>query len=200
MSGLDSAIGPTLEQAQAARKAGYLWWAFYVGYQGVPGSLAAFHQWRADEVAVLFEAGFELFLPIFFPHTVGVGGPIVPTSDPELDADLAVFAALQLGVQGVVALDTEEAMRGDLFTAFYEARWVRRVVDVHGWKAVTYAGGFPGIFGRPQPTGYPWWIIPGGGQAPPGTAWQVGQTSFGDLMVDRNSIGAGFPLATRRAA
>ena len=194
MSGVDSAVGPTVEQARAVLEAGHLWWGWYCGYQGVPGAPAAFHKWRQDEVDVLAAAGFELSLPIFFPHMT-TAGRIVPGASPELDADLAVYAVGVYGWHGVVALDTEASMRGDPWTAVYTHRWCAQVL-ARGWEPVVYAGGF--TFGSPPPPPcYPWWIIPGGSQAPPGTAWQTGQTTIAGLHVDTDSIGSGFPLATR---
>ncbi len=201
MSGLDSALGPTLEQARAAYGMGYLWWALYVGRQGVPNIPAAYHQWSRAESDVLVQAGFELALPIFFPRctpTITIRHDAIP----EDDADIGIYATGVLGWEGVLALDTEEEMRGDAaWTREYIVRWSRHVAS-RGWKPVVYAGGLRTVFDWPPElngVAYPWWIIPGGRHAPPGQAWQVGRDTIAGLEVDIDTAGSGFPLATRAA-
>jgi hypothetical protein len=186
MSGVDAATAPTVAQALAARDAGYAWVGWYCGGPG------AYHNWTPAEVEVLRATGFVLSLPIWVPRIVA--GRIDPSADPETDANYAAYiCGHAYGWQGVIALDTEESMRGDPFTAEYTARWCAQVERVP-WQPVVYAGGF--TFGDPPPAGFPWWIIPGGGHAPPGTAWQVGQDTIAGWHVDTDSIGSGFPLAT----
>lgn len=96
ISAFDSAFGPSLQAAKAARAGGTTAWFGYLGGPGV------YHQWTPAEWSVLRQAGLTpgaLWVP-----TYGLA------EDPFAAADAAVAIADSLGLYGTIMLDTEQAM------------------------------------------------------------------------------------------
>ena len=174
---VDSAYAPSVSQVKAALSQGITAWAFYLAGPG------ALHNWTNAEVDVLRQGGMTLGLPIFVPALDLSGDPA---------ADAAAFAAAirGAGVSGAGALDTEASMRGNPNLVSYVYRFVTHLRS-EGFTPVVYGGGDyvpAGIAG--------WWIKPGGGTLPPGTAAQTSSGAIAGLPVDYDSADDAFPLAT----
>jgi hypothetical protein len=180
ISAFDSAFGPSLAAAQAARTQGISAW---FGYLGGPG---AFHPWRADEWAVLRQAGFTpgaLWVP-----TYGLG------EDPVSAAHDALVIAGHLGLYGAIMLDTERAM---LDTAGQG----RLQFWVNGFVATVMAAGRPcPVYAGAQyvPPGVPGFLPLWGSAIYPAStqAIQYGPAVRDGVEVDVDLLGVGFPLAS----
>lgn len=178
---VDSAEAPTLAQVQAALSQGITAWAFYLAGPG------ALHNWSDAEVDVLRQGGMTLGLPIFVP-ALDLSG------DPVADATAFAGAIRAAGVGPVGALDTEASMRGNPNLVSYVDAFLAQLRAL-GITPVVYAGG------SYVPSGVAaWWIKPGGGTLPPGTAAQTSSGSIYGLSVDYDSADDAFPFASLHPA
>ena len=174
---VDSAYAPSVSQVKAALSQGIDAWAFYLAGPG------ALHNWSNAEVDVLRQGGMHLGLPIFVP-ALDLSG------DPSTDADAFASAIRSAGVSGAGALDTEASMRGNSNLTSYVDGFTAQL-RTEGITPVVYGGG------DYVPAGVAaWWIKPGGGALPPGTAAQTSSGSIYGLSVDYDSADDVFPLAS----
>ena len=168
-------------QVKAALSQGIDAWAFYLAGPG------ALHNWSNAEVDVLRQGGMHLGLPIFVP-ALDLSG------DPSTDAADFVAAIRAAGVGPVGALDTEASMRGNPNLVPYVDGFVAQPRTERS-TPVVYAGG------NYVPSGVAgWWIKPGGGALPPGTAAQTSSGSIYGLSVDYDSADDAFPFASLQPA
>ena len=178
---VDSAYAPSVSQVKAALSQGIDAWAFYLAGPG------ALHNWSNAEVDVLRQGGMHLGLPIFVP-ALDLSG------DPAADATAFAGAIRAAGVGPVGALDTEASMRGNPNLVSYVNGFTSQLGD-EGVTPVVYGGGNyvpAGVAG--------WWIKPGGGTLPPGTAAQTSSGSIYGLSVDYDSADDAFPFASLHPA
>lgn len=185
LSGADSAFGPSLATAQAARAAG---WTFWFGYIGGPG---AYHTWTAEEWAVLKETGF---IPgVLWVPTMGM------TEDPVAAAHEADAAATAAGLHGPIMLDTEHGMIADgaRLQGYVDA--FASTLLALGRLSPTYTGA---LYDAPNQARFdPLW---GSATYPaPNQCIQYGPNTapmFGGLLrpdgIDLNLCGLEFPLAS----
>ena len=173
--GLDSAFGPTSEQAQHALSLGYQWWGWYVGGPG------AYHVWTDAEVAVLAAAGYHSSLPIWVPKLDLSGDPIA-------DTHTAASRSEALGWYGAVALDTEASMRGNPRLVPYVDGWNLAMQHRYGYSVVYGGGNYVG-------SAHPWWIVAGRNPTLY-TCYQRGTTNIAGLDCDADVAGDSFPLCT----
>lgn len=178
---VDSAYAPSVSQVKAALSQGIDAWAFYLAGPG------ALHNWSNAEVDVLRQGGMHLGLPIFVP-ALDLSG------DPSTDAADFVAAIRAAGVGPVGALDTEASMRGNPNLVPYVDGFVAQL-RTERITPVAYAGG------NYVPSGVAgWWIKPGGGALPPGTAAQTSSGSIYGLSVDYDTADDAFPFANLTSA
>lgn len=185
--GYDSSTPPSPAQLEAGKQAGAAWWAFYVGFGDTTP-----HVYTAAEVAIIEDAGYEP-LPIVVLPLTGLD-----QVDAASFADKAVAACLAVGVSGVVAIDTEEAMREAGTTLTNLVTNIVVEINRRGWVAHVYAGGYENNGqGQPIPGAGPWLPLWGDENEPgPGQAIQYGPATLDGLDVDINHADEHFQLAS----
>ena len=173
-AGLDSAFGPPLGAAQAARDAGVAWSG---GYLGGPG---AYHAWSPDEWAILRAAGLRP-LPIWV-CSYGM------TESPANAAAGAVAAADAAGIHyGAIVLDTEAASAGHGNLRPFVDEFMRAIANAHRGPAC-----YTGADYLAEPSWRPLW----GTSTEPllAEAIQYGPAVRYGVSVDVNLAGDRFPL------
>ncbi len=177
LTGFDSAFGPSLAAARAARAAGNTFWFGYIGGPGV------FHKWTTTEWAVLRTAGLT-------PGTIWVPTYGLAENPTQAAAD-AVGVAESAGLFGAVMLDTEEAMKKSAHLVDFVDAFCAEITKA-GRAPVVYDGaGYvaPGAAGF-----FPEW----GTTAQPSTssAIQYGPAVRYGTSVDVDACGPSFPLGS----
>ncbi len=177
LSGFDTAFGPSLAVARQAKTDGAAFWWGYIG------GLGAFHAWRADEYAVIRQAGL-------IPGSLWV--PTFGLTENSVDAAIeAVDTADVLGLYGAIMLDTEYQMS---FAPNLHA-WVDSfcaTVARHGRPCPVYSGA------HYVPVGVADFAPNWGSTVFPtsGNAVQYGPATRYGLRVDVDLADPAFPLAS----
>lgn len=175
--GMDSAFGPSLATAQAAKAQGYGIWCGYLGGAGV------YHTWTASEWASLRGAGLT-------PGAIWVPS-LNLAEDPIAAADQADARATSLGIWGAIISDGEYAMSLSSRDAWWFDSFNARMLT-HGRANPKYTGD------HQAPPGAALWPPLWGSTVspPPGHAVQYGGMVFEGTSVDLDLFDSAFPMAS----